>query len=37
VWVGVFNADPATEKRFELTVVLKRQGPTASKAPVRPR
>jgi hypothetical protein len=37
VWVGIFNADPATEKRFELTLVLKRQGLTASRSPVRPR
>lgn len=33
VWIGVFNADPGSEKRCELTVLLNRSGVTPGKGP----
>ena len=33
VWVGVFNADPGSEKRCELTVLIKRSGLAPGKGP----
>lgn len=37
VWIGVFNTDPSAERRYELTVILKRPGPAYSKRPTKSR
>jgi len=31
LWIAVFNADPNSEKRYELSIILKRKAPIPPK------
>lgn len=36
VWIGVFNADPSSERSYELSVALRRKPPVEAKREIKP-
>ena len=36
LWIGVFNADPDSERNFELSIALRRKPPTVGRPAARP-